>query len=90
MDVEGHEEAVIEGAKELLASLRPFVIFEYAYVPDIYAPNSIQLMEGCGYHCYDFATDQRIFPGSLSQGTDLFAIPIEREEEVKDILPQLH
>ncbi|MGD2169794.1 MAG: FkbM family methyltransferase [Chlamydiota bacterium] len=95
IDVEGHEHAVIKGAKQLLLTHRPLVIFEYGFQKGYWEPNTIQQIEELGYVCYDCNTDKRVHPGygSLSTPyllTDILAIPKEFEEEIILLLPYLY
>jgi FkbM family methyltransferase len=90
IDVEGHEHAVFDGAKKLLTIYRPIILFEYANVPGVFESNTIEQMALLGYCCYELHNDQRVYNGYLSGGTDLLGIPLEKEEEVRSILPSLY
>lgn len=95
IDTEGHEHAVIRGATKVLLEHRPLVIFEYGYKKGSWEPNTVRQMEDLGYICYDCNTDQLVHPGYGDDAvpyllTDLLAIPVEFEEEVKAVLPYLH
>lgn len=90
IDVEGHEQAVLEGAKDLLQKYHPVVIFEYGYSPGSFEPQSIAIMENLGYMCYDLQTDQRVYPNFITSLTDIIAVPSENEEEFIEVLPQLY
>jgi FkbM family methyltransferase len=95
IDTEGHEHAVIRGAMEVLLEHRPLVIFEYGYQKAVWEPDTVRQMEELGYVCYDCNTDQLVRPGYGDNAvpyllTDLLAIPVEFEEEIKSVLPYLH
>jgi FkbM family methyltransferase len=90
IDVEGHEQYVLEGASELLLSKRPIVIFEYGFSAGIIEPQSIKIMEDLGYECYDLENNQRVYPGYDKPLTDLLAIPKERVQEVLTVLSYLY
>jgi FkbM family methyltransferase len=95
IDTEGHEHAVIRGARELLLMHRPLVIFEYGYQKGFWEPDTIRQMEEVGYICYDCNTDKRVHPGYGNEAvpyllTDVLAIPIEFEDEVVALLLYLY
>lgn len=95
IDTEGHEHAVIRGAKQLLLTQRPLVIFEYGFQKGYWEPDTIRQMEELDYVCYDCYTDQRVRPGYGMLAvpyvlTDLLAIPVEFEEEITTLLPYLY
>ena len=95
IDTEGHEHAVIRGARQLLLTQRPLVIFEYGYQKGVWEPDTIRQMEELDYVCYDCNTDMRVQPGygDLAEPnllTDLLAIPVEFEEEIVALLPYLY
>lgn len=95
IDTEGHEHAVIRGARQLLLTQRPLVIFEYGFQKGYWEPDTIQQMEELGYLCYDCATDQPARPGYGSQAvpcllTDILAVPIEFEDRITEVLPYLY
>lgn len=94
IDTEGHEHAVLRGAKQLLLKHRPLVIFEFGFAKGQFEPDTIRQMEELNYVCYDCNTDQRVHPGYgedvPSLLTDLLAIPVEHEEEIVTALPYLH
>ncbi len=90
IDVEGHEYAVIEGAKQLLINNRPVVIFEYGFILGYWEPNTISQMENLGYVCFDLRNDEQVRPGYEVGCTDLLAVPVERLEEFSKLLPTLY
>lgn len=90
IDTEGHEHDVLEGATQLLLTQRPFVIFEYGYVPEKYETGTIQQLEALGYFCYDLITDKRVYSAADVQSPDLLAVPIEHAQEMVEVLPYLY
>jgi FkbM family methyltransferase len=90
IDVEGHEHAVIDGARETLLLNRPLVIFEYGFITGLFEPQTIKQMEDLGYECYDLENNQRVYPGYTKSLTDLLAIPKERVQEIMNLLPYLY
>ncbi|MBP9841526.1 MAG: FkbM family methyltransferase [Simkaniaceae bacterium] len=95
IDTEGHEHAVIRGARNVLLMQRPLVIFEYGYQKGHWEPDTIRQIEEIGYICYDCNTDRRVHPDYGNEAvpyllTDILAIPIEFECEVTTILPYLY
>lgn len=90
IDVEGHEHAVLEGARQILTLHRPLVIFEYGFIRGEFEPNTISQMEQLGYACFDLRNDEQVRPGYEVGCTDLFAVPVERLEEFMKVLPTLY
>ncbi len=89
IDVEGHEEAVIRGAGELLKRDRPVVIFEYGMIPGEWEPHTIELFQEKDYLVYDGKTLLRVVPGHSDTLTDLIAIPREGQEEFEALISLL-
>lgn len=81
IDVEGHEYAVIEGAKKILAQDRPILLYEYGFLPGHFETKTIGLLEQMGYFSYDCKTLKRVNQGYVIANTDLVAIPKERQKE---------
>lgn len=77
IDVEAHEGAVIEGARQILKILRPIIILEYESVEGKFECNSIEKLEELGYFCFDLLDYRRAKPGYRSLVTDLVALPEE-------------
>ncbi len=91
IDVEGHESAVFEGAKQLLLTQRPIVIFELGAIIGRFEPQTIKQMEDLDYVCFDLRyDDKRVYPGYMPPLSDILALPIEQAEEVLQILPYLY
>lgn len=90
IDVEGHEHAVFEGAKQLLLTCRPVVIFEYGFVSGYWEPDTITQMEELGYACFDLKNDERVYSRYEVGCTDLLAVPLERLQEFSQVLPVLY
>lgn len=89
IDVEGHECAVLEGAQNLLRQERPLVIFEYAFIPGKFQPDTIQQVEEQGYICFDLKNDQKLLPNVECSCTDILAVPVELAAELEEVLPYL-
>lgn len=89
LDVEGHESAVIEGAKECLQRCNPIVIMEYSYSPNDPEMTQIQQLEDLGYVVFDGRTLQRVRPGYQASVTDLFGIPKKKESEFEKDFAQV-
>jgi|SRR3989344_837392 len=85
IDTEGHDQAVLEGAKQLLLTYRPLVLFE----PGITIKDTIQLLEEFGYYCYDLITNKQVNIHDI-KSTDFLAIPVENLEEITNALPNLY
>lgn len=90
IDVEGHEQAVLEGACSLLNQYRPLVIFEYGFIPGVFETHSIEVMEKLDYICYDLKTDTQVRPAHIQEQTDILAVPVELQAEWDKLLPQLY
>lgn len=93
--VEGHEHAVIKGARQLLLTQRPLVIFEYGYQKGYWEPDTIRQMEELDYICYDCNSNLRVRPGYGKLAvpyvlTDLLAIPSEYTKQIVPLLPYLY
>lgn len=83
IDTQGHDLAVIRGARDLIASDRPIVIAELIYVP-MYdgqaAPGEIiTTLEGCGYGLHSLFNIHATVEGRLAFADALF---VPREHEV--------
>ncbi|MCP5468948.1 MAG: FkbM family methyltransferase [Chlamydiales bacterium] len=89
VDVEGHEQAVFEGAQKLLRKYRPLVLFEYGFDQKGFQTNSIATLEQVGYCCYDLVTNKRVRPGYAISITDILAVP-EEEKKLPLLLDRLY
>lgn len=90
IDTEGHEGEVLKGAKQLIASHRPFIALEYGFIPGEFEPNTIAQLQESGYTCFDLKDLQQVSPGYLSLlPTDLIAVPQEKVDVFKKVLKSL-
>ncbi len=81
IDVEGHEHAVIDGAKELIEKDNPIIIYEYGYVVGEFVPTTIGQLKKHNYLSYDCKTFKQVDEGYNVPLTDLVAIPKEKQKE---------
>ncbi len=78
IDVEGHENSVLEGMTQTLTEQRPRVImFEYLQRTDL--RKTFEIFAGCGYRVMVLESSKKLQPASLdvSPLQDLFACPEE-------------
>jgi len=78
IDVEGHEYAVIEGAKKLISKDNPIIIYEYGFVSGKFEPKTISQLKNMNYLSYDCKSLKLVDEGYTVPLTDLVAIPKER------------
>jgi len=88
IDVEGHEHAVIDGAKELIQKHRPIIIYEYGYEPGKFEARTIEQLNNFGYVSFDCNTLVPVYPRyiPLNSVTDLVAIPRERVQAFEALI----
>lgn len=90
IDVEGHEHAVIDGARSLLKKQKPVLLFEYGYIPGQFEPKTIAQIETLGYVAYDCTTLKKVAPDYIALSpTDLVAVPKEKEAELAELFSVL-
>ena len=78
IDVEGHENSVLEGMTRTLTEQRPRVImFEYLQRTDL--RKTFEIFSGCGYRVMVLGSSKKLKPASLDVPPlqDLFACPEE-------------
>lgn len=81
IDVEGHEHAVIEGAKRLISKDKPIIIYEYGFSSGNFEPKTIGQLKKMNYLSYDCKSLQRVDEGYSIAITDLVAIPKDKQLE---------
>ena len=85
IDVEGHEEAVIQGAKTLIAHQHPVIIYEYGRLAGKFEPTTIRDLADLGYISYDCNILQQVYEGYDVPITDLVAIPEEKQQAFESL-----
>lgn len=90
IDVEGHEQSVLQGAINLIEQDHPLVIFEYGVEPKVFEPNTLDFFQTRGYVCIDLNNLQPLerMP-AVSYFTDLIAIPKNQVDALEPVLKAL-
>lgn len=87
VDVEGHEESVLEGATKLLKRDQPIILFEYGFSPGLLEPRTIEMLVAMGYHIYDTEklTAVPVRENDKETVMDLIAVPKSEVSKIETL-----
>jgi FkbM family methyltransferase len=75
LDIEGFEQQAIQGAQQLIARCRPWIIFEYVQTPIRNDRGILSLLAKWNYSCINLETLQPVSEQEQVELTDMLAIP---------------
>ncbi len=86
IDVEGHEEDLLKGARQTIDKFNPVVVFEYGLSEESTQLRLLQFFEERNYRLIDLNTSHIIHSPYVTGLTDIAAIPASKEKLISLIL----